>query len=79
MLASALALAVQTVERDEFPSEEPVAEDKEISEDERGSTRSPITQRGRTIPPFVLSLDVARGALYSLQALLTYTLMLAVM
>lgn len=79
ILASALALTAPTVERDGFPSEEPVAEDKEISEDERGSTRSPIAQRGRTIPPFVFSNDVARGALYSLQALLTYTLMLAVM
>lgn len=36
-------------------------------------------QRSRTLPPFVLSRDAARGALYSLQALLAYALMLAVM
>ncbi len=36
-------------------------------------------QRRRTLPPFVLSRDSARGALYSLQALLVYALMLAVM
>ncbi|KAH9043731.1 Ctr copper transporter [Lactarius pseudohatsudake] len=34
---------------------------------------------GRTIPPFVFSQDAARGALYSLQALLSFALMLAVM
>ncbi|KAI9512651.1 Ctr copper transporter family-domain-containing protein [Russula earlei] len=33
----------------------------------------------RTIPPFVLSRDSARGALCSLHALVTYALMLAVM
>lgn len=36
-------------------------------------------RKGRTIPPFVLSRDVTRGALYALQALLSYALMLAVM
>ncbi|KAI9512652.1 copper transporter [Russula earlei] len=36
-------------------------------------------RRTRTIPPFVLSRDCARGALYSLQASLSYALMLAVM
>ncbi|KAF8499180.1 copper transporter [Russula emetica] len=36
-------------------------------------------QRSRTLPPFVLSRDAARGALYSLQASLSYALMLAVM
>jgi Ctr copper transporter family len=36
-------------------------------------------RRTRTIPPFVFSHDAARGALYSLQALLSYALMLAVM
>lgn len=36
-------------------------------------------RRSRIIPPFVLSCDAARGALYSLQASLSYALMLAVM
>ena len=36
-------------------------------------------QRNRTLPPFVLTRDAARGALYSLQASLAYALMLAVM
>ena len=36
-------------------------------------------QRSRTLPPFVLTRDAARGALYSLQASLAYALMLAVM
>jgi hypothetical protein len=36
-------------------------------------------QSSRTLPPFVLSRDAARGALYSLQASLVYALMLAVM
>jgi hypothetical protein len=36
-------------------------------------------QRTRTIPPFVFSHDAARGALYSLQASLSFALMLAVM
>jgi copper transporter 1 len=77
---SALALnAVPTVERDTFLSRKQIAKEEVICEDEPGSTRSPIIQRRRTIPPFVLSHDVARGALYSLQALLYYALMLAVM
>ncbi|KAH9964447.1 Ctr copper transporter [Russula dissimulans] len=41
--------------------------------------RSHNVRKGRTIPPFDLSRDSARGALYSLQALLAYVLMLAVM
>lgn len=45
-----------------------------------GSTQvSRNIQRSRTLPPFVLSRDAARGALYSLQASLAYALMLAVM
>lgn len=80
MLASALALnAVSTVERDMLHSRKQMAKEEVVCEDEPGSTRSPITQRRRTIPPFVLSNDVVRGALYSLQALLFYALMLAVM
>jgi hypothetical protein len=48
--------------------------------DGNGSTRlSRNVRRIRTIPQFVLSRDVARGALYSLQASLSYALMLAVM
>jgi len=57
----------------------PIAKQEDICEDKPGSMRSPVTQRKRTIPPFVFSHDVARGALYSLQALLSYALMLAVM
>jgi copper transporter 1 len=45
-----------------------------------GSTEvSPNAQGIRTLPPFVLYRDAARGALYSLQASLVYALMLAVM
>jgi copper transporter 1 len=45
-----------------------------------GSRRLPgNVRRSRTIQPFVFSRDIARGALYSLQALLSYALMLAVM
>jgi len=36
-------------------------------------------RKNRTIPPFDISRDSARGALYSLQASLSYVLMLAVM
>jgi len=76
---SALAMnAVWAVEREIVPSRKPVAKEEDICEDDPGSTRSAIQQR-RTIPPFVLSHDAARGALYSLQALLSYALMLAVM
>jgi len=53
---------------------------QEKGEGSSGSTQvSHNVQRGRTLPPFVLSRDSARGALYSLQALLVYALMLAVM
>jgi len=44
-----------------------------------GTQVSRNAQRSRTLPPFVLSRDAARGALYSLQASLFYALMLAVM
>ncbi|KAH9996563.1 hypothetical protein BJV77DRAFT_987657 [Russula vinacea] len=44
-----------------------------------GSTKVSHVQGSRTLPPFVLSRDAARGALYSLQASLDYALMLAVM
>ncbi|KAA1468598.1 hypothetical protein DENSPDRAFT_476287 [Dentipellis sp. KUC8613] len=39
----------------------------------------PTSRRARIIAPFVASHDITRGALYSLQALLAYALMLAVM
>ncbi|KAF8273769.1 Ctr copper transporter [Lactarius quietus] len=57
----------------------PAAKEEDVFEDEPGPTRSPIVQQRRTIPPFVFSHDIVRGALYSLQALLSYALMLAVM
>ena len=80
MLASALALnAVPTVDRDIRLSRKQTLKEEVACEDEAGSMRSPIIQRRRTTPPFVLSHDVVRGALYSLQALLFYALMLAVM
>ncbi|KAF8480958.1 copper transporter, partial [Russula ochroleuca] len=44
-----------------------------------GSSKASRVQGSRTLPPFVLSRDAARGALYSLQASLDYALMLAVM
>lgn len=45
-----------------------------------GSTQvSHNAQMSRTLSPFVLSRDAARGALYSLQMSLDYALMLAVM
>jgi len=76
---SALDLHAWAVERDMAPSRKPVAKEEDICEDDPGLSRSAIVQRRRTIPPFVLSHDAARGALYSLQALLSYALMLAVM
>jgi len=48
-------------------------------DDPSSTKRFRNTRRIRTIPSFVLSRDAARGALYSLQALLSYALMLAVM
>ncbi|KAI9445439.1 Ctr copper transporter [Lactarius indigo] len=77
---SALALnAGRTIERDIPLSGKPVAKEGDVCEDDLGSTGSPIVQRRRTIPPFIFSHDAARGALYSLQALLSFALMLAVM
>jgi len=77
---SALTLdAAPTAVRDRFPSRKPAAKEEDVFEDEPGPTRSPIVQQRRTIPPFVFSHDIVRGALYSLQALLSYALMLAVM
>ncbi|KAI0296593.1 copper transporter [Russula brevipes] len=43
------------------------------------TTVSRNVRRSRTIPPFILSRDAVRGALYALQASLSYALMLAVM
>ena len=37
------------------------------------------SRRARMIAPFIASHDLSRGALYALQALLAYALMLAVM
>ncbi|KAI0297534.1 Ctr copper transporter, partial [Multifurca ochricompacta] len=52
----------------------------EVQVDDSSSARRPNNERRiRTVPPFVLSHDAARGALYSLQALLSYALMLSVM
>ncbi|KAH8998729.1 Ctr copper transporter [Lactarius hatsudake] len=74
---SAFALnAGRTLERDILSSRKSVAKEGDVCEDDMGS---PIVQRRRTIPPFVFSRDAARGALYSLQALLSFALMLAVM
>ncbi|KAH9057007.1 Ctr copper transporter [Lactarius vividus] len=77
---SAFALNVgRTVEKNLHPSRKLVAKEGDVCEDDLGSTGSPIVQWRRTIPPFVFSHDATRGALYSLQALLSFTLMLAVM
>ncbi|KAH9176939.1 Ctr copper transporter [Lactarius sanguifluus] len=77
---SALAQnAGHVVEGDVLSSRKSVAKEGDVCEDDMGSTGSPIVQRRRTIPPFVFSQDAARGALYSLQALLSFALMLAVM
>lgn len=38
-----------------------------------------VRRAARTIEPFILSHDLPRGILYALQAVLAYTLMLAVM
>ncbi|EIM92750.1 copper transporter [Stereum hirsutum FP-91666 SS1] len=43
------------------------------------STKGNGDRRTRTMPPFIPSIDLTRGALYALQAFLTYALMLAVM
>ncbi|KAH9176941.1 Ctr copper transporter [Lactarius sanguifluus] len=61
--------ASRTLERDLLSSRKSVAKEGD---------GSPIVQRRRTIPPFVFSQGAARGALYSLQALLSFALMLAV-
>lgn len=37
------------------------------------------SRRARLIAPFIASHDLSRGALYALQALLAYALMLAIM
>ena len=71
-----LNAATRVVEREIVPSGKPVAKEDVICVDD---PRSVNVQRRRTVPPFVLSHDAARGAFCSLQALLTYTLMLAVM
>ncbi|KAI9454843.1 Ctr copper transporter [Lactarius psammicola] len=77
---SALALdAGRTFERETFASRKPVSKEDVICEDDPGLTRSSVVQGRRTIPPFVFSHDAARGALKSLQALLSFALMLAVM
>ena len=61
-----------------------IQHDKAVSVEERkvavssaGLTRQARTTR--TIPPFIASHDIPRGALYAFQALLMYALMLAVM
>jgi hypothetical protein len=60
--------------------QETIEVNNNIQVDGIGSTRlSRGVRRIRTIPQFVLARDVARGALYSLQASLSYALMLAVM
>lgn len=38
-----------------------------------------VRRAARTVEPFILSHDLPRGVLYALQAVLAYTLMLAVM
>ena len=72
-------IADRALERDMVPSRKPVAKEEDICEGDLHSMRSAIVQKRRTIPPFVLSHDATRGALYSLHALLSYALMLAVM
>lgn len=77
------ALTVNTtrpVQSDTPPVKEQVTIEVNTQIEDNGSRRLPCNfRRGRTIPPFVFSRDIARGALYSLQALLSYALMLAVM
>ena len=51
----------------------------EVMKSVLSDTRKVSMRRARVIAPFVPSHDVRRGILYALQALLTYTLMLAVM
>jgi len=72
-------IADRTLEKDMLPSKQPVAKEEDICECDPDSMRPAIVQQRRTIPPFVLSNDATRGALYSLHALLSYALMLAVM
>ncbi|KAJ3842972.1 Ctr copper transporter [Lentinula raphanica] len=45
------------------------------------NSKSPASsgQNQRTVPPFIAAHDVSRGAIYAVQALLGYILMLAVM
>ncbi|KAL1667694.1 Ctr copper transporter family-domain-containing protein [Schizophyllum commune] len=63
-----------------------IASSSEISTDEDEKGKMPETTTTTTpapspqlIPPFILSHDLSRGAMFALQALMSYVLMLAVM
>ena len=77
----ALTLNIAHPIRDDTPTvKEQVTIELNAQVEDIGSRRlSDNVRRSRTIPPFIFSRDIARGALYSLQALLSYALMLAVM
>lgn len=75
---SALSLTARTAE-DVLPSSKSLAIEEVIFKDGPDPTRPATAQGRRTIPPFVFYHDAARGGLYSLQALLSFALMLAVM
>ena len=45
----------------------------------KSTSSQPDLRRARLIAPFIPSHDLTRGALYTLQALLSYALMLVVM
>ncbi|CDO72434.1 hypothetical protein BN946_scf184977.g134 [Trametes cinnabarina] len=65
---------------DAFEQDKKAAEVEEVKAAPLPSHRSGHPARAlRTIPPFIASHDIPRGALYAFQALLMYALMMAVM
>ncbi|KAI0271512.1 Ctr copper transporter [Gloeopeniophorella convolvens] len=78
---SMLAMSAAHTSEDEGSPLNASGEPKDIHQVEelRSIEQLKSARRQRTIPPFSFSYDVSRGALYSLQALLGYALMLAVM
>ena len=67
------SLALTTFKRESAPSEK--STDGVIQHE--SLSYSSLQNNRRLIPPFILAHDVPRGVMYALQALLSYTLMLA--
>ncbi|OSD06008.1 hypothetical protein PYCCODRAFT_1069010 [Trametes coccinea BRFM310] len=84
---SALAYMIDEKAESACHTSEPCDEqDKKVADVEEMKASPSLSRRPaiparptRTIPPFIASHDIPRGALYAFQALLMYALMLAVM